>query len=342
MRIALRSDPDDQLSWVRLGEAYSKTSALAAALKALERARELKPDDWVCSYFLAEVYRQMGQFQQAIDAFSEILSSQPTELRVLLTLAQTHLEFGRAQMAAAFTARAETSFIDSIRVVLTVVDTSPGFRRIAWKTAADALYELSRMSLFIEVERVCETLEQVTALVSHRPQDRVSELVPSPTALSNIAPSAFPQAILEVTLHAYSYRNSLGSLDDAAAASGIYDLSVGLKAYSRCVSETPKSEELHKEAIKFMKEAVSLDPLNEKYWHALGDLYFLSHPKTAQHAYIKALELDSKVSRYFLFTFHVIADRLDRISSHGPTWVCSICTMAMSNWQTKPSIRRKC
>jgi len=31
------------------------------------------------------------------------------------------------------------------------------------------------------------------------------------------------------------------------------------------------------------------------YWIAMGDVHFLSHAKTAQHAYIKALEINSKV-----------------------------------------------
>ncbi|GJE96722.1 TPR-like protein [Phanerochaete sordida] len=293
-QIALRSDPDDQLSWLRLGEAYSKASRLAAALKALGRARELKPDDWICAYFLAEVYRQMGQFQQAIDAFAEILQTQPSELRVLLTLAQTHLEFGRAQLAASFTARAEASFVESIRVVLTAVDLSPGFRRIAWKTAADALYELAKLSTFSDVEVVASTVEHVVPLVLNRPADHVFELFPSSPALNTAAPALMSQSLLEVALHAYSYRNSLGFLDDTSGGSGSYDLAVVLAVYARRVAGREKHEGAHKAAVKLMKDAIGFDPLNDRYWHALGDLYFISHPKTAQHAYVKALELDNK------------------------------------------------
>lgn len=293
-QIALRSDPDDQLSWLRLGEAYSKASRLAAALKALNHARELKPDDWICAYFLAEVYRQMGQFQQAIDAFTEILKTQPSELRVLLTLAQTHLEFGRAQMAASFTARAEASFVESIRVVLTAVDLSPGFRRIAWKTAADALYELAKMSSFADSQIVVSAVGEVVPLVMNRPKDQVFELLPSATALDAAAASKLSQSLLEVTLHAYSFRNSLGFLDDYSAGSGSYDLAIALAAYSRRVVGTEKYEDVHKAAVKLMKDAIGSDPLNDRYWHALGDLYFVSHPRTAQHAYVKVLELDNK------------------------------------------------
>lgn len=293
-QVALRTDPNDQLSWLRLGEANTKAARLTPALKALEQARELKPDDWICAYFLADVFRQMGQYQQAIDAFREILSTQPAELRVLLTLAQTHLEFGHAQLAASFTARAESSFVDAVNVILAVVDSSPGFRRIAWKTAADALFELSRMASFNDPEPIAVMVEQLLPLVTKRPQDRLSSLLPPQVESGEPSASGCSNTLLEATLHAYSYRSTLGFLDDVAAASGSYDLSVALAFYLRRNPNHAKATEIQKEAIRCMKDAVSWDPLNDRYWHTLGDLYFRTHPKTAQHAYIKALEIDNK------------------------------------------------
>ena len=59
------------MSWLRLGEAYSKAGRFAAALKALERARELDPDDWIASYFIGEVQRQMGLYEEAIKAYTK-------------------------------------------------------------------------------------------------------------------------------------------------------------------------------------------------------------------------------------------------------------------------------
>ena len=130
----------------------------------------------------------------------------------------------------------------------------------------------------------------------NRPKDQVFELLPSAPALDVAAASKLSQSLLEVTLHAYSFRNSLGFLDDYSAGSGSYDLGIVLAAYSRRVVGSEKYEEVHKAAVKLMKDAIGSDPLNDRYWHALGDLYFISHPRTAQHAYVKALELDNKVS----------------------------------------------
>ncbi|KAG2128352.1 uncharacterized protein EDB93DRAFT_1268447 [Suillus bovinus] len=44
-QVALRADVDDQLPWLRLGEACSKAGRGVAALRTLGRAHELRPDD---------------------------------------------------------------------------------------------------------------------------------------------------------------------------------------------------------------------------------------------------------------------------------------------------------
>src|ERR1700728_4416313 len=88
LQIALRADTDDQIAWLRLGEAYSRGGRHAAAMKALVRARELDPDDWMCSFFIGEVQRQMGQYQEAVDSFQSILVTRPLETGVMMSLAQ--------------------------------------------------------------------------------------------------------------------------------------------------------------------------------------------------------------------------------------------------------------
>lgn len=334
LQIALRTDSEDALTWLRLGEAYSRAFRLAAALKALERAQELDPSDWVSSYFLAEVYRQMGQYQQAIDSFKDILQQQPTELRVLLSLAQTHLECGRAEQTLSFTRRAETSFLSAVDVVLNVVDNNPGFRRIAWKTAADALYELSRLAEVSEPESVVSVVSKVVRLVSGGPKGQMDALVP--LKLDDVAS---PLSLLALSVHAYSYRVSLGSLDDPSAASAMYDLSISIATYNRQLG-IAANEKIWEEALRCLKEALGLDPLNDRYWHTLGDLYFVLRPKLAQHAYVKALEVDNKVNKARIIA--VSGTEMDcRTLSPGQTWGCCTCITAMLNLQMKRSTARK-
>lgn len=313
--MALRSEPDDALLWLRLGEAYTKAARLAAATKALEKARELDPTEWKCSYFLGEVYRQSGQYQQAIDMFSQILLEVPSELTVLLSLAQTHLEFGRAEKYGGFSARAEISFVSAVRVVLDGLDVSPGFRRIAWKTAADALYELSRLSSYSDNDALVSILQTALPLVTSHPMEQLSSLVNLPPKLHETTHSAVSHFVLEIGLCAYSYRISLGSLDSSASASAWYDFGVALKLYAHRSSSNEngneKREKIEEEAVRSFKEAITLSPLDDRYWNALADALFMSKPRLAQHAYVKALELDAKVipqRHELVFTILIIAD----------------------------------
>ena len=236
----------------------------------------------------------MGQFQEAIDMFVAILEHTSSELRVLLSLAQSYLEFGRAQLAAGFSARAESSFVASVRVTLRSIDSTPGFRRIAWKVSADALYELSRLATLAHSDEILKTIEDVLRLLADYSSSRLSTFIPFPVTLSDDDPYAMGKYASQVALLAYDYRITLGSLDDTASASAYYDLGMALCSYARTGGKSQDAAQ--KNAVICLKEALRLDPYNRRYWNTFGNALFVEQPKTAQHAYIRALEIDSKVS----------------------------------------------
>jgi superkiller protein 3 len=278
-----------------LGEAYTKTARLAAAEKALERARELNPSDWKCFYFLGNVHRQSGQYQHAIDTFTSILLEVPSELTVIIALAQTHLEYGRAELSSGFSARAESSFLTSISVVLNGLDASPGFRRIAWKTAADALCELSRLSVYSDEELLISVLKKTVPFVTASPLGQLSSFLTVPPVLAENTFPSLSLFALEISVCACNYRISLGSLDKAASASAWYDLGVAVSLLANRSIDNAKREHINDEAVRCIKESITLSPFDDRYWSALASALFTSKPRLAQHAYVKALELDTKV-----------------------------------------------
>lgn len=296
-QIALRAEPDEQLSWLRLGEAYSKAGRHAAAVKALGRAHELSPGDWVCTYFIGEVHGQTGKFREAIDAFESILRDRPAEIGVLMSLAQTHLDLGRDELSAGFLARAEQSFGDAARVAIKIVKETAGFRSMAWKVIADAIFCLSRQSIFVDAEVVCLLLADVAVLVTTNVSERLAGLITLP-ALSGGSPLGGIQA-LKVAIVAYDYRISLGSSEDVALGSSWYDLGVALHTWSTRSLISDKQEASSKQAVACLTKALREAPGNDIYWNALGSLNFVNQPKTAQHAYIKALDIDHKVINFF-------------------------------------------
>lgn len=292
-QVALRAEPDDQLLWLRLGEAYTNAGRHSAALKALGRAHELSPNDWICTYFIGEVHNRLGKFQEAIDAFKSVLADRSSEIGVLISLAQTHLDFGRDQTSTGFLARAEQSFGASIQVAVQVIREFPGFRNLAWKTVADAIFYLSKQTSFIDSDNVRMLLEDVAALITGNTSDCLAGFLALPS-LNGGFPVGGRQA-LEVAIVAYDYRISLGSSEKTVTGSPWYDLGIALDSWSTRTNSKEDQQRAHKKATVCLIKALREDPGNDAYWNALGNVNFVAHPKTAQHAYIKALEIDNKV-----------------------------------------------
>ncbi|KAJ6593707.1 TPR-like protein [Mycena capillaripes] len=291
-QITLRAEPDDQVSWLRLGEAYSRAGRHAAAIKALARAQELDPEDWMCSFFLGDVQRQVGQYQDAADAFQSILAHRPSEVGVLVSLGQTYLDLGRSEFTDGFVARAEQSFITSVRIALRTMEASPGFRSVSWKTAADAIFFLSRRSTFIDEDGVRAALLDVVSLLPQGPGEQLGGIVSTP--IVNDESTLGSRKALEIAAAAYDYRITLGSSEGVARGSAWFDLGMSLQCLATKQLSTEIRQRMETKAGECLRAAIREDPGNDAYWIALGDASFLSQAKTAQHAYIKALEIDSK------------------------------------------------
>lgn len=290
--MALRADVDDQLSWLRLGEAYSKAGRHAAALRALGRAHELQPDDWMCTYFIGEVQRQAGRLAEALSSFQSILDVRPTEAGVLLSVAQTYLDLARHQRFTGFVTRAEQSFISCVNVVLVAIRESPGYRGVAWKIAADALFELSVITVFADENNVRETVTVVCEIIQDQSSARLAGLF----KFTTLSPDDRVTGLnaLEAAVAAYDYRITVGSSDETALPSSLYDLGVALHEWilKQPSDTTGKALEA---TNSFLVQALQIEPGNVSFWVALGDLHFAQKPKLSQHAYIKAIEVDTKV-----------------------------------------------
>ncbi|KAG2153913.1 superkiller protein 3 [Suillus clintonianus] len=290
-QVALRADVDDQLSWLRLGEAYSKAGRHVAALRALGRAHELQPDDWMCTYFIGEVQRQAGRLAEALASFQSILDVRPTEAGTLLSIAQTHLDLARHERFTGFVARAEQSFVSCVDVVLVAIRESPGYRGVAWKIAADALFELSVITVFADEANVRAVVTVVCELVQDQSSARLAGLF-KPTSFSSDDPISGLNA-LEAAVAAYDYRITVGSSDEAALPSSLYDLAVALHEW--ILKQPPDTTQQASEAANsLLIQALQKEPGNVRFWVALGDLHFANKPKLSQHAYIKAIEVDNK------------------------------------------------
>ncbi|GJJ06168.1 hypothetical protein Clacol_000357 [Clathrus columnatus] len=291
-QIALRADNDDFVSWQRLGEAYFRSGRQAAAIKALKHALTLREDDWICHFLLAEVFKVMTQYSEAIASYQTALELQPAEMATLLALAEVHLIYSRNQSLEGFRSRAESSALASIDVCIDIIEKSSGFRRIAWKTAADAVYELSKASTFDDTELVAQTLLSLLSYISEGTTNDIQGLISFPNLST-------PESVdglyaLKVAVAAYDHRTSLDNLDNIAAASTYFDLCTALVKLSTLTEDSEKKASIIKQAKLLLQKSLDFDPLNSSYWVMWGNLHFVDDFEVAKDAYIKALERDSK------------------------------------------------
>ena len=247
----------------------------------------------MCAYLIGDVQQQMGHFEDAIAAFELILKDRPSEIGVLLSLGEAYLKLGRTELLENFQARAEHSFMSCIRVCLRTIQESSGFRSVLWKTMADAIFSLSHRSMFTDEEDVRDALGNVTSLLPAK-LDPLSDFMPLPSMQNEITLTGIKT--LEIATAAYSYRVSLYSSESVASdGSAWFDLGIALHLWATKSSGSENGERARATAVTCFNQALRKDPMNVMYWIAMGDVHFLSHAKTAQHAYIKALEINSKV-----------------------------------------------
>lgn len=304
-QISLRVEPEDQSLWVRLGEAYSKAGRHVAALKALNHALEMKPDDWLCSFIIAEVNHSMGLFEEAISSLQDIRSVRPDEAGVLALLGQAYLDLGRSEVSDGYQVRAEASLSAAIGVAQDMIQRSAGFRHIAWKVIGDAAYELSCFSAYIDELKVRAALQGITFPSTQDGDVDVAKIIPVPDFSAQLT----PLQVVSVAIHAALCQISLSSQSGAPHATSWYDLGISLHSWTLAVLPTVDTSIAKEKVIECIKKALQLDASNDIFWVALGNAYFLLHPKAAQHAYIRAIEIDSKnanvwVNLGLLYAYH--------------------------------------
>lgn len=292
-QITLRSNEEDALTWLRLGEAYAKAGRHAAAIKALDKSHELCPEDWTCIYQIGDVQRQTGQFAQAINTFSSVLSSNPNETVTLLSLAETQLALGRSELATGFLGRASMSFISAISTSLDLIDSSNGFRRLAWKTIADALLALAGLSIH-DNDLSRDILYRIAEIQSDKVDDRIAEFVDRPLFKENDYIDT--DLVLKLAVVTCNYRLSLFAKDEDGIGDAWFDLGVSLFRLSFFTSSDEARQSMLGKATEYVRVALLSDPGNPAFWEVFGVLNFVSQPAIAQHAFIRALEMNNKVS----------------------------------------------
>ncbi|KAL9939345.1 hypothetical protein V8E36_002158 [Tilletia maclaganii] len=321
-QIAIRAEAEDANSWQQLGEAYAASGRHVAALKSFDKALELLEQagqtdlQWQTLYSAAHVHRDLGDFDKAIEIFELILETRSTELAVRTALAETLLLRGRQEYATHHVAQAERSISQALDAAHQALEEEPHLRS-AWKIVADSLYELSRLGSLTVFEaghnqNTGSTRSHVQALLQLASGDDVDNKLSFVSCVTLTrakigldAEHVNPEAALIASVYFYKACVLYNAGDDNLAAGAWGDLAGALyhltrrhdltgASFSMDVEAEQEQRTIIRQSIGCLRQAIKLQPRNELYWLALGNLTFDHSAKVSQHCFIKALELRPK------------------------------------------------
>lgn len=327
-QIALRAEPDDQISWQRLGQAYALAGRHLAALKCFAKCLELveatgdpKDDGWQARYSIGDVHLELGNFSTAITTFSEILAKHPDELGVRVALSNAFLLASKQEFVTGYVERAEISAKSAIHEAVHTLLTHDRHLRSAWKIVADAIFHLSKFGSLQYAASLLtyEGTGELVPLLKLAKDLDIDAKLPSISVVTydklGLAAGAgseteiSPFKLLQLSVYLYKLRVVLNASDDKVAGSAWADLATALYCASRAMllpsaqhfllspelpvtveSAEAQSAQARLQAIGSIKEALRHEPGQEAYWLLLGNLTFQSSVKLAQHCFVRAIE----------------------------------------------------
>ncbi|KAJ1975290.1 Superkiller protein 3 [Dimargaris xerosporica] len=331
---ALKLDSQNSTNWKGLGEAYFHDGRYVAAAKAFQRLLDVDPDSVLTLYSIGRVHAKMGTFQEALahyqrawEALHRLTAWQqlPYIPVVLAAYIEAHLGLANEYSYLGYYGRAR----HQCNYGLTLVDQLlmlPGTAHA--RCAGNLLFRLCQ--LYQKVLGNCQTLPMATigAIVTqlqpkldlaqvHTLEKPLLEAFMAdpqtfaiPTEWLGTPPTTVSQSavtLCALALMALRYQLAMAqpdSIDPAVRATVLYDLAT---TYYLCLLFTCESTTatVHNplndgqnpwliEAIRLGKEAALAQPYHVGYWNALGCMTVWVDPEFAQHAFVRALDLNDK------------------------------------------------
>lgn len=321
-QIALRAEPEDQVSWQRLGQAYALAGRHVAALKCFAKCLELveaagEPDDdgWQARYSIGDVHLELGNFVTAIETFSDILAKHPDELGVRVALSNAFLLSSRQELVTGYVERSEISANSAIREAAHALLNHDQHLRSAWKIVADAVFHLSKFGSLLHDATLLTSdgSGELAPLLKLAQELETDAKLPSISVVTHAklghGAELSPFQLLQISVYLYKLRVVLNASDDKVAGSAWADLATALYCLSRAMllpsSQTfltppdsssvidyanAQSVQARLQAIGSVKQALRHEPGQEAYWLLLGNLTFHTSVKLAQHCFVRAIE----------------------------------------------------
>ncbi|XP_012257142.2 tetratricopeptide repeat protein 37 isoform X1 [Athalia rosae] len=269
LRNAIRSDPNDNICWEILADAYLEKGAHTSALKSYQRALELSPGSVYSMIQIANIKLMLGQFLEAKVDFESVLLREQHYLPALKGLAETLLalsdEHGKKQLLCRSRENAQSA-IDHLTTAITV---ESNFSCL-WKLLGDACYKISHLPLKYAFLKVASGLVKAETPEPYVTIDRADVFA----------------------LSVRSYCRALSLSPDSALL--WHDLASSYLAQLR-LSATERSYEIAEKAEAAAKQAIRLAPSSWRHWNLLGVICMTKEIKNyalSQHCYVMAIDME--------------------------------------------------
>ncbi|KAG0225716.1 hypothetical protein B0O80DRAFT_405545 [Mortierella sp. GBAus27b] len=314
----LRNDIKCALAWEGVAEAYLHEGRYMAALKAFTRNQELVPDSTTAVYHIAHVHQRLGMYPEAIEHYQSALrlaekNQEACHIPSLMGMAESYLEQGKEDFVSGYYGRSAESSGQALVYALQLLqnDATPVS---AWKLVGDACLAYRAVPRYLHL---CP-FETLLAIVSLLPSD-INTLLHFPAGLEDdqldvikdTSASLLDNPTTEATLRildaiyavaglAYKKANILNGNQGHHAAQCWYD--IALTYYYRHENALKRSDsqgvcpggQWLGITIRCLKASLQFEEENPLVWNALGVATLSQNAKISQHAFIKAIEYDSK------------------------------------------------
>lgn len=292
---------EDPSCWLQLAIAYRGAGKHVAALKTLLRVTELDPSSWHARYLIADIQRQIGLYEEALSAFLDLQKELPEELVIGAAIAETRLSLALAEAKNGFNLRCISSLTTCLYSCIDLLDKGQAAARIGWKIIGDALVKLSAL-LKGDDGPVRQILETLSTRLAKEDIDKSNPAVTVVTTrfVNDIVKDKPLSAVCAASaVLAYSMRMLLYAQADDAVGSAWFDIGQALhqlEDHYRELGTSRKLEDVRIESVHCVRMALQKEPLNGTFWNLLGVLSSKVSAKLAQHALIRACELNVRVS----------------------------------------------
>ncbi|KAF3168673.1 Superkiller protein 3 [Orbilia oligospora] len=292
---ALRTSPKDVHSWIGLGEAYSNLGRYIAATKAFKQAHTLDPDNWFITYMMSNVELELGEYDTACDGYRAVLSKRPDEFGVIMALTEALVAASFNNLNIGLFGRAAIAAREALQVAKQLVKINPAAFNL-WKAVGDA----------------CSVFSWVQSLLDEFPADDVSEILSTNIDKAEFNILSETDGVGASTLDTYkdlpmlekclvasvlAYKRGIYASAEDRHAHAVAWYNLGTAEYRILLCPEDRATKYRKAAITCFKRAIKLEPGNSDFWNALGIVTSDVNARVAQHALVRALNINEKNAR---------------------------------------------